>query len=62
MYKPFTLAGIQEFFVYKSNFLFFMLGEILYSFIMFFVWQAVFKSSDSSTFMGFTMINMVVYL
>lgn len=62
MYKPFTLAGIQEFFVYKTNFLFFMLGEILYSFIMFFVWKAVFTSSDSGTFMGFTMINMVVYL
>lgn len=62
MYKPFTLAGIQEFIVYKANFLFFVIGEILYSFIMFFVWKAVFLSSDSDTFMGFTMINMVVYL
>jgi len=29
---------------------------------MFFVWQAVFASSDSETFMGFSMVDMTVYL
>ncbi len=31
-------------------------------FIMFFVWKAVFSSTDSQTFMGFSMEDMVVYL
>ena len=32
------------------------------AFIMYFVWKAVFLSSGSETFMGFTMEDMVVYL
>jgi len=62
IYKPFTLTGIQEFMIYKANFLFFIGGEILFCFITFFVWKAVFNSSSSDSFMGFTMTNMVVYL
>lgn len=47
---------------YRVNFLFFLLGEIMKCFVMFFVWKAVFDSSESSTLYGFTYDNMVVYL
>lgn len=62
MYKPFTSAGLQEMVVYRVNFLFFLLGEIMKCFVMFFVWKAVFDSSDGTTIYGFTYENMVVYL
>ncbi|MBQ4104958.1 MAG: ABC-2 family transporter protein [Clostridia bacterium] len=62
IYKPFTRAGILEMITYRVNFLFFLLGEIMKCFVMFFVWKAVFDSSDSSTVYGFTYDNMVVYL
>lgn len=62
IYTPFAGAGLQSFMAYRFNFIFFMLGEILKCFIMFFVWKAVFESSDSETFMGFSMIDMTVYL
>lgn len=62
IYKPFVGAGLQSFMAYRFNFIFFMLGEILKCFIMFFIWKAVFESSNSDTFMGFSMIDMTVYL
>ena len=61
-YRPFTRAGMQEMIAYRANFICFLIGEILSAFIMYFVWKAVFLSSDSETFMGFTMEDMVVYL
>lgn len=62
IYKPFTRAGLLEMVTYRANFLFFLLGELMKCFVMFFVWKAVFDSSDSSTLYGFTYDNMVVYL
>ena len=61
-YRPFTRAGMQEMVAYRANFICFFIGEIMSAFIMYFVWKAVFLSSDSDTFMGFTMEDMVVYL
>lgn len=62
IYLPFSRAGIQEMMAYRFNFFFHLLGEMLSCFVMYFVWLAVFESSDSSTFMGFSMIDMTVYL
>lgn len=62
VYLPFTKAGFLETITYRFNFLFFLLSEILSCFIMYFVWLAVFNSSDSDTFMGFSMVDMTVYL
>lgn len=61
-YLPFSKAGLQSSMAYRANFFFFMLGEIFKCFVMFFVWKAVFNSSNGETFMGFTMENMIVYV
>lgn len=61
-YFPFTRAGIMESVTYRANFLFFLLGEIMKCFVMFFVWKAVFDSSSGETLYGFTYDNMVAYL
>lgn len=61
-YKPFTRAGMQEMVTYRANFICHFIGNIMSAFIMYFVWKSVFLSSDSETFMGFTMEDMVVYL
>lgn len=62
VYTPFTKAGILQTMAYRFNFLFFLIGEMFKCFIMYYVWRAVFESSNSSTFMGFSMIDMTVYL
>ena len=61
-YYPFSRAGLQSAIAYKANFLGFFLGEIFYCFVMYYVWKAVFDSSTQATFMGFTMMDMVVFL
>lgn len=61
-YLPFSRAGLQSAMAYRANFVFFLIGEIFKCFVMFFLWKAVFVSSGSETFMGFTMENMIVYV
>lgn len=62
IYKAFTKAGIQDMVAYRGSFFGFFIGELFYCFVMFFIWKAVFISSNSDTFMGFSMIDMTVYL
>ena len=62
IYKPFTRAGLLEMVAYRVNFFFFLLGEIMKCFVMFFVWKAVFDSSSQDTLYGFSYDNMIVYL
>ena len=61
-YLPFLRAGMQAAMMYRVNFVAFFLGNILASFVMFFIWHAVFLSQKSPSFMGFTMQDMVVYI
>lgn len=61
-YKPFAKAGVQGAMAYRTSFMCFVLGESLYCFVMYFIWKAVFVSSGESTFMGFSMTDMTVYV
>ena len=47
---------------YRTSFMCFVLGESLYCFVMYFIWKAVFLSSGDSTFLGFTITDMTVYV
>ncbi|MCH5304693.1 MAG: ABC-2 family transporter protein [Ruminococcus sp.] len=62
IYKPFTHAGILMSAQYRANFLFFLLGDILMCFINYFLWHAVYNSGGSESFMGFSEVDMVVYI
>lgn len=61
-YIPFAKAGVQETVTYRTNFLFFILGDVLKCFIMYFLWKAVFASSGDGLFKGFNMEDMVLYV
>lgn len=61
-YSPFSRAGVQSAMAYRANFIFFLIGEIFKCFVMYFVWRAVFDSSQNQNFMGFTMEDMTVYV
>ena len=62
IYLPFCKMGVQQMLAYRFNFIFFLVGEMLSSVVMYFVWLAVFNSSEGETFMGFSMTDMTVYL
>lgn len=62
LYFPFTRASIQSTLMYSVNMIFFSLSELLYCFVMFYVWKAVFAASGGDDFMGFDMQDMFLYL
>lgn len=61
-YLPFTRAGMHTATTYRANFIAWFIGNIMYCFVMYYVWRAVFDSSGSGSFNGFTMTDMVVFL
>lgn len=61
-YVPFMKAGVQNLVIYRMNFLGFVIGGLIYCFVMFYLWKAVFDSSGGGVFLGFSMTDMVVYL
>ena len=62
IYGAFTRAGIQDAVAYRASFLGFFIGEIFICFVMYFIWRAVYMSKGDSSFMGFTMTDMMVYV
>lgn len=61
-YVPFMKAGIQGLIVYRMNFLGFVIGGLIYCFVMFYLWKAVFDANGGGAFLGFSMTDMVIYL
>lgn len=62
VYGAFTKAGIQDAIAYRASFLGFFVGEIFICFVMYFIWKAVYAAKGGSTFMGFSMTDMMVYI
>ncbi|WP_304244965.1 ABC-2 family transporter protein [Gracilinema caldarium] len=61
-YTPFTSAGIQSAIAYKWNFLGFFFGQIFFTFVMFFLWRAVFRYTPGGLIGGFTFLDMTLYI
>uniref|UniRef100_A0A7C3IJK3 Antibiotic ABC transporter permease n=1 Tax=Gracilinema caldarium TaxID=215591 RepID=A0A7C3IJK3_9SPIR len=61
-YTPFTSAGIQSAIAYKWNFLGFFFGQIFFTFVMFFLWRAVFRHTPGGLIGGFTFLDMTIYI
>ncbi len=61
-YVPFMKAGVQTLIAYRMNFFGFVIGGLIYCFVMYYLWKAVFQSSGGSDFMGFSMVDMTIYL
>ena len=61
-YLPFTRNAIQTLLSYRSNILFYFIGNILKIFVFFFLWKAIFASSGEEILRGFSFPDMVIYL
>ncbi|MGT2933295.1 ABC transporter permease [Streptococcus catagoni] len=61
-YKPFMRAGMQELMTYRLNFILYRLGDLMGAFVAFYLWKAVFDSSDQSLIQGFTLSDMSLYI
>ena len=61
-YLPFTRAGIQAAMVFRTNFIAWFVGDIVYCLVMYYIWLAVFNASGEGMMNGFTMTDMTVFL
>jgi len=62
VYNPFARGGVQESMIYRVDFMFILLGCISGGMVSFFIWRAVFASSEQATFLGFSEIEMMTYI
>ena len=61
-YRPFINAGIQELITYRVNFFLYRGGDVMGAFVAFYLWKAVFDSSQESLIQGFSMADITLYI
>ncbi len=62
IYLPFTLNALKRQMAYKGAFYLFILVSLFSSFISYYLWKAIYTSSDQATLGGLTQEEMVVYV
>ena len=61
-YIPFATNAFQSELTYKGNTIMFFCGEGILISVTFFLWRAIYKSSESAVIEGFTFNQMIVYM
>jgi len=62
IYLPFTKSIIQIMMTYRLNFFVSVFGSILKTFVIYYLWKAVFTNSTSHVLNGFTASDMLIYI
>lgn len=61
-YRPFISAGMQELITYRVNFFLYRIGDVMGAFVAFYLWKAVFDSSNQTLIRGFSFSDMTMYI
>lgn len=62
IYKPFAVSVFQRILSYKMNFFFYMTGDLVLTFVVYYLWRAVFQSSGQTELEGFSLSVILVYI
>lgn len=62
VYYPFASSVLQRMLNFKINFYAFMFGGLLSTFVIFYLWKAVFSNSGQQLIEGFSMNDMLIYV
>lgn len=62
IYTPFIKSVLKDNLAYKGTFYLYILCKILCVFITYYLWKAIFLSSNNTSLGGFTKIEMVTYI
>lgn len=62
LYWPFSRGVIQVIMSYRINFFMFVFGNLMRTFVIYYLWKAVFVSSASSSMNGFSLKDMIIYI
>lgn len=62
LYWPFSRGVIQTIMSYRINFFMFVFGNMMRTFVLYYLWKAVFISSSTNNLNGFSLSDMIIYL
>ncbi|MEQ8197680.1 MAG: ABC-2 family transporter protein [Clostridiaceae bacterium] len=62
IYWPFAKGNMQKMMSYRINFFIFVLGGLIRTFVIYYLWKAVFQNSSAPTLNGFSLPDMIVYI
>ncbi|GFP75340.1 ABC transporter permease [Clostridium fungisolvens] len=62
VYMPFLKCSIQRFVAYRANVYMFILGNIIATFVVYYLWKAIFANSPQGVMYGFTAAEMALYV
>lgn len=62
LYWPFSRGVIQTIMSYRINFFMFVFGNMMRTFVLYYLWKAVFISSSTKSLNGFSLSDMIIYL
>lgn len=62
LYWPFSKGVIQTIMSYRINFFMFVFGNLMKTFVIYYLWKAVFLSSSTNNLNGFTLNDMIIYI
>lgn len=62
LYWPFSRGVIQTIMSYRVNFFMFVFGNLMRTFVIYYIWKAVFLSSSNSSLNGFSLNDMIIYI
>ncbi|GAA0107199.1 MULTISPECIES: ABC transporter permease [Clostridium] len=61
-YLTFTKNTFQKSLSYRANAIIFFLGDLMLLFVTFYLWKAIYRSSNSMIIKGFNLNEMIVYV
>lgn len=61
-YLPFAKCTLQRFIAYRANVFMFILGNIVATFVVYYLWKAIFNNSPEGGMYGFTASEMALYV
>lgn len=62
LYWTFSRSAIQVMMSYRINFFIFVFGDLLKTFVLYYIWKAVFLSSSQNVMNGFSLDDMIIYV
>lgn len=61
-YIPFAKCSLQRFITYRASVCMFILGNIIATFVVYYLWKAIFNNSPEGVMYGFTANEMALYV
>lgn len=62
IYRPFATNTFQRYLAYRANVVIFVLGDAMLLAVTYFLWNAIYQSSEAAILKGFRFEEMIVYM